>query len=254
MPVYLGATPIAALELGTTDVTHVYLGATPVYAPAAGPGITVIDTATTVYNTATQSPTFTFTISPVQNDVIVLFAAAVNSLAALNAVAEWTPSITPTGTVTQTACAMAVLHHVVTAGEDAANTVTWTLTNLFQATRQGALAACVVRGVNTTTPVDAFGTGVIATVVTPHDLPAVVGADITSSNGLVLRAIARDGATAYTSVPAGHTQLASSGPTQAIWLGRRDATASAGVAIPTASITPSVADEAVAVTLVLTAA
>ena len=105
--------------------------------------------------------TITFTTSPVENDVIFVFPGVDqperSRSPATSPPTDWAFAF-PTGNVHGgaggAACGLGAIYHVVTAAEDTANTVTWTLTNLFAATEIGAATACYVRGVDPDAVID----------------------------------------------------------------------------------------------------
>ena len=138
---------------------------------------TVVEAVAANYS-STRSPTVTFTTSPVEDDVIV---AVIGSTTA----AALTADLPPTGwsnclnwagevvTLSDGSATAAVVYHTVTAAEDVANTVAWTLTNLWAANEIGDLTAICLRGADTAAVVDAAAAWSDPDLVTPHILPRI---------------------------------------------------------------------------------
>jgi hypothetical protein len=205
---------------------------------------------------SSQSPSVTFSsYTPATNDVVYFFTVCGVAAQGINAVAGWVNPLGGTTIVASDAHTVFCAYHLVTSGEASAVTTTYTITNWLTAARGGTTVAIVLRGVDSTTPVDAVAsTFDSANTATPSILPALVGTDL-STNSLVVGAVGRDGVGGTWTTPAG-------------WTFRTNATGdsgSPGSALSTLSprraphvaatnITPSAGDEYASVTIAFTAA
>jgi hypothetical protein len=198
--------------------------------------------------TASRSPSITLGTSPIENDVIVVFASS-NSTSSTPATAPtgWTymrPSGNTNGTIMPSDSSMAavMLYHVVTAAEDTANTVTWTLTNLWNATETGRITATVLRGVGAITNTYSVAAANAGNSATPW-------AGGTYSTGVpisqVVVGVCGDGTQTQTT-PAGYTLRASGSTSQSNYLYSRDTLPDADDIIQI-SVTPSAVDECVVI-------
>lgn len=203
--------------------------------------------------TTTASPAVTIDgYDPAANDIVVAWVASTSG-ATVSAVASgWvnvlggTTSAGPGDGTVQVAC----LYHVVTAGEETANTNSWTLTNLWNVTETGEVIAVVVRGADSTTVLDSAASAVDATIAATHILAGLTGANL-STGSLVLSAVFPDALETYTA-PSGWTSItATSGTNQGGHAFRRTAVTSAGVDVSPTNITPSSSDEYASITVAL---
>jgi hypothetical protein len=192
--------------------------------------------------------------SPVENDVIVAFIGA-QTTATLALDTEWVNALGGTTVIqpSDAIMATAVVYHVVTAAEDAANQTTWLIDNLWSGGETGEWAAVALRGVDLAGPIAASATGSDPNAPNPFVLPAVASGSVANTGDLVVRGVVKDATGTYTN-PAGHTQRATSNTAQGIWLGTRDAATTAGVEVAATNITVSAGDEYCAATLIIKAA
>lgn len=127
---------------------------------------------------STRSPaTGTLSFTPQLNDVVVLVATMPQvGATAITVPVGW---VNPLGSVLSTPSngRMVVVYHQVDAGEVSAVTTSWTVTNLFDATKSGRAIAFVVRGTDPTAPigVTANGSGNSSSWVLPNLLPMKTG-------------------------------------------------------------------------------
>lgn len=165
-------------------------------------------------NSPHRSATFNSNYTPKANDYVILFGSSV-SVRSLGAVSGWTNLLGGTTVLNSDAHTLAVVGRFVTALEEANGTLTYTASNLFDATTSGGTCGVVLRGVDPTNPVDAVGTLTDSTTaVTPHTLAGVTGV---SDNSLVLSCICKDSTGTY-ETPLGYGFLASATANQALWL------------------------------------
>jgi hypothetical protein len=148
----------------------------------------------------------------------------------------------------QLACA----YHQVTAAEEAAVTTAYTATNWYGANVTGYVQGAVVRDVDRRTPIDSanstFNSG---NTTTPHVLASLTGTNLTDGSR-VLSSVAKDSTGAYSSVPAGWSQIRADNTNQGRWLGYRAAVTATNVDVTATNITPSAGDEYASITLALT--
>lgn len=134
---------------------------------------------------SSRSPT-TGTIAgytPALNDLVVIVLALTQSGAITVAAPSGWTAITfgannfIQGTSSGTAGSMVILYHYVTSAEVTAGTTSWTLTNVLGTAKAGRRYVAVLRGVNTTTPVDAVASAATtgATMTIPDVTPGVRG-------------------------------------------------------------------------------
>jgi len=199
---------------------------------------------------ASRSPSVTFSsYDPQVNDVIVMFPSSTGITVTLAAVSGWVNPLGSTTDVETDSHEMCAIYHQVTSGEDSANTLTYTATNLFSVAQTGNVCALVLRGVDPTSPLDAFGsTFNSGNTITPHVLASLLAADITNNDCMVVSCVTKDATGTYTT-PTGWTQRTTSNTNQGKWLGTRDNLTTAGAAVASTNITPSAGDEYASITL-----
>lgn len=201
---------------------------------------------------ASGSPTVTFpgTWTPAENDLVVLFCHTTNTTTVNTVPSGWNDVggglVTP-GDTTEYVFAV---WHLVTSGEAAAVTRTYTVTSLWSGTETNMVMGAVYRGVDITDPVADFGIGSNAGNTTDHELPAIVGTNMVDG-GVVVASVSADGAATYTN-PTGWDQLqlqTASDP--GAYLGERTAATTAGGAVSATMITCSISGEYVAYSVAL---
>jgi hypothetical protein len=196
--------------------------------------------------TATRSPAFTLDTSPLENDVIYAWVSSTTA-SAITDTSGWTNVLGANTDVESDAHEMLCVYHKVTNAEDVANTVTWTLTNIYDANETGAITAVVVRNVD---PADALaGVGSTfdsANTVTPAVLAAVTPDD---SGGLILSGVVQDSTGTYTT-PANWTVRATFNTNQALSVFSYNLGVSSGVGVGPTNITPDAGDEYISITIV----
>lgn len=162
----------------------------------------------------------------------------------------WT-NLLGSGVVVNVGAAMGlgVLRRWVTAADQSGSNRTYDPVAIV-GSETGYQHAFAIRGANLTTPIDDIATGQGATLVTPHVLPGLPGANL-GNGSLVLGCVAKDGTGAYSAVPSGYSLVINSDTNQGRWSGVYNSKTVAGVDVPATNITPSAADEYAAVTIAI---
>lgn len=193
---------------------------------------------------ASRSPSFTLGTSPVENDIIVAYVSATEA-ATTTDVSTWSNVLGANveadpgdGTMV---CVM--VYHRVSAAEDAADTVAWTLTNLWDATETGRITVVVQRGVALSGELVGAASGSSATTVTPWVIPDVTP---TATGCQIMAGVAGDGTETQTT-PGTHTLRASGSTTQSNYLYSDNDLGTNGVGTGTTNVTPSGSDEYVSI-------
>lgn len=200
-----------------------------------------------------RSPSVTFTnYDPQPNDVVVLFPSSTGTGVALTIPSGWVNPLGGTTDIESDAHELCCVYHLVTVAEAAADTVTYTATNLFDANQTGNVIGVVVRGVSPSAVIDAYNTVYDTANATPHLLNSLAGANL-SDNSYVLGCVVSDGTNTYGDAPSGWTKVAAYNTNQGKVLLRRNSRTVAGVTVASASITPTTADEYCGITLAFTA-
>lgn len=192
--------------------------------------------------------------TPLVGHHLVVWVSASNTATA-NVIASGFDDVGP-GLITpgDTTIYLQALIHAITSGEETAGTTSWDLSGLFTTAETGEWIACAVQGADATTPIDAFGTFIQAGTGTAHQLAGLAGADV-ADDSLVLSGIIADAPTITYTSPGGWTpHTTGAGTNTARWSGVRDTLTTAGVDVAATNITPSVGDEALSITVALTAA
>jgi len=205
-------------------------------------------------STGVRSPTSTFTSwTPALNDLVILFCSDNLQGRTITIPSGWVNPLGGTTDVESDAHQMCAVYHWVTQAEVDAVTMTYTATDLYDASvTTGRTSGIVLRGVDTITPIDGSGTWSITTNSTSHHFPTVVAGDVSFDNDLVVRAVAHDGTGAYTN-PAAHTVSTNATATQSMLVSTRDALTTAGVAVADTTVTQGTSGEGVGITLAVTA-
>lgn len=212
-------------------------------ATSSNPFVTQVKSAAV---TATRSPAFTLDTSPLENDVIYVWVSSTTA-AAITDTTGWTNVLGANTDVESDAHEMLCVYHVVTAAEDTANTVTWTLTNIYDATETGAITAVVVRNVDPADPLAGVGsTFDSANTVTPAVLAAVTP---DASGGLVLSAVVQDSTATYTT-PGGWTVRSTFNTNQGLSVFSFDTGTTASTPVGPTNVTPDAGDEYISITVV----
>jgi len=197
-----------------------------------------------------RSPTATFTSwTPALNDLVILFCTDLLQGRTITIPATWVNPLGGTTDVESDAHEMCAVYHWVTQAEVDAGTLTYTATDLYDASvTDGRTSGIVLRGVDTAAPIDGSGTWSITTNSTSHHFPAVVAGDVTFSDDMVVRAVAHDGTGAYTN-PAAHTSSTNATATQSVLVSTRDALTTAGVEVADTTVTCGTTGEGVGISL-----
>jgi hypothetical protein len=203
---------------------------------------------TTATLTASRSPAITFAESPVEDDIIVIWVASTTA-SAITDPSGWTNLLGANTDVESDSHQLCAYYHVVTAAEDSANTVTWTLTNMYDATETGAVVAVVVRNGDPADPLGGTPTSTFdsANTVTPAVL-AQVTPDVTG--GLVLSAVVQDSTASYT-VPTGWSLKAYHNVNVGIAAFGYGTLTTASSAVGPTNVTPDAGDEYASISLVI---
>lgn len=199
---------------------------------------------------ASRSPSVTFSgTGPIENDIVVLFCSSTTT-ATITIPSGWDNALGGTTDVESDSHQMCCVYHVVTAGEDSANTVTFTATNLYDASETGEVVGVIVRLVNPSAPIDsANSTFDSANGATPHILASLVGTNL-SDGSRVISAVAKDSTGTYTT-PAGWTALASRNANQGLAAFTRNTLTTASTNVTATNVTPSAGDEYASITIAL---
>jgi hypothetical protein len=197
---------------------------------------------------ASQSPSFTLGTAPQADDVLVAMISSTTSAALLGAF-TWTNVLGGNTDVESDSHQGNMVYHVVTSAEASASTVTWTLTNHYSTTETGRISVAVLRGVNTTTPLNSAASTFSSTnTATPWGNGTFT---ITSMpDGVVMMGVAGDGTQTQTFQSGwdgtGGVNRASGSATQSNYLWSSNQTSFIGQT-GTASVTPSAGDEFVCI-------
>lgn len=142
---------------------------------------------------------------PQAGDIIYFFARAGATSQTSTTPTGWTNPLGGNTVVSATGVTAVAVYHVVTSAEATAGTTTYTASNLWDASQTGACYACVVRGVDQTTPID-DSESLVGTSTTTHQFSGLTGANLSTSS-VVVDGVASAGSGTYTD-PAGYTLLA----------------------------------------------
>jgi len=210
--------------------------------------------AATAAITASRSPSVTFAnYVPLQNDLIVFWASSTGTALTMTEPSGWVNPLGAGVDVESDSHQLVCAYHFVTSGEASAVTLTYTATNWYGATTTGNVIAVVLRGVDTTTPIDSANSTFSSTnTVTPSVLASLTGANL-STGSLVLSGVCLDGTGTFTT-PAGWNQIATSNTNQGKWVGYNTTLTTAGSNVSATNITPSVGDEYASITMAFTPA
>ena len=199
-------------------------------------------------------PTVSATWTPLADDILIAWVSTSNTAAISTIPSSWSdvgPGLITPG---DTTCYLTALRHNVTAGEESASTTSWSLSGLFAASETGEWMLAVVRGADPATPIDATGSWTQAGTTSPHTLAGLAGADL-STDSLVLSGIIADGPTVTYTDPSGWTALSSgAGTNTGRWFGYRTALTVAGTDVAATTITPSLGDEGLSITVAVAVA
>jgi hypothetical protein len=203
--------------------------------------------------TASRSPSVTFSAAPAAGDVIVLWSVSA-AVAAVGTVTGWDNVLGGTTVVASDAHTEVCVLHVVTTAEANANTVTFTVTNLWSTAQTGSTVAGVWTAVDGTTPIDSAASTFSSTNgATPHVLAGLTGSNL-SNNSQVVSAVAKDSLGTWTT-PAGWTaRQAQNAANNGIAIFTRDTLTTAGTNVTATNITPNTGDEYASITVALTEA
>lgn len=206
--------------------------------------ITVAATGNAV-TTASRSPSVAFSsYTSYVNDVIVFAAASGAAAAAATAPSGWVLPTPASGAnpVASDSHTYAFTYHLVTNAEELAGTTTFTATNLWNVAQTGNVTGIVLRGVDPAAVIDSLVTAFDSTnTVTPHVLPALTGANL-STGSMVVRGVTKDATGTYTT-PATHTARGSNNTNMGNNLYTHDTLTTSGSNVAATNITPSAGDE-----------
>jgi hypothetical protein len=202
--------------------------------------------------TVSRSPAITFSsYTPATGDIVVFFAATLNASAVSTNPTGWTNPLGSGVTVTSDSNTQVCVYRAVTTGEVTGGTTAYTATNLWNAAQSGNANGVVLRGVDSTTPVDSANSAFSSVdTATPHTLPALTGANL-STNSLVVASVAKDGGGSYTT-PSGWTQRIANINNFAHYTYTRNTLTTAGTDITATNITPNVGDEYCSISVAFT--
>lgn len=204
--------------------------------------VTVITSSTGGYSSVT-GPNVTASWTPLENDLVIVFVGSTSTVANGSGVSGWADTGIGIVDPGDSSCAMKSVWHLVTAGEETGSTTSWNLANLFAGIETGRYWMIVLRGVDSSSPIDAVGSWFQETTDNAAEF-AAVGTDV-DNGSLVVRCIMSDGASRTFTTPAGHTKLQDGGSNNGGWLGYLTTPTTAGVATPAAATTMSSGDEAI---------
>jgi hypothetical protein len=210
---------------------------------AAGGGITFPITGVTTTYSASRSPSFTLGTAPATDDIIVVSIATQTTYNTTDT-SGW-DNVLGANTITQSDSNGGImLYHRVTSAESGGSTVSWTLTNIFDATETGRIIADVLRGVATSGEL-VGGTGGFssANTATPWVIPSVTPS---ASSCQVVAMVTGDGTETQTE-PGGWTTMTSGTGTIGLYTYSLDALGTSGVPTGTTNVTPSAGNEFVAI-------
>jgi hypothetical protein len=197
------------------------------------------------------SPSITFDTAPAENDIVAMWVTGTAAtFSGFSVPTGWTNALATASSVQASdSHIMCCVYHRVTAGEAAANTVTFTATNLFTANPGGYIEACVVRNVDTTTATDARNSTFSSTnTATPHVLASnTLTAD--GAGALTTSCVAKDATPGTWTTPANWALIRADATNVPMWLGHRVALGTASESIAATNITPSAGDEYVSITI-----
>lgn len=188
------------------------------------------------YSTS-RSPSFTLDTSPLENDILLAFVTSLDT-AATTDVSTWT-NVRGANTVTMPADsshAAVMVYHRVTSAEDTADTVTWTLTNLWDATETGTIGVLVMRGVATSGELQGVNYQTDDTATTPWYIPSVTP---TASDVQVIGAVTGDSGKSLTITSSGWTTQVGWSSSQTNYILSRDALGVSGVGTGSCTVTPT---------------
>ena len=193
------------------------------------------------------------TWDPAENDLILTFASSASTVAAPAADPSGWVNLLGVGGELNTAAAshgMVIFRHWVTAAEASASTIIYAPA-VFGGNETGNTCVIVVRGVNTTTPINVQASLLGETALTPHVLPGLTGGNQpTTTDCLVVGCVVKDATGTYTD-PAGWTLAVSNNTNQGKWLGTRNTGTTAATDVTATNITPSASDEYISFTVAL---
>ena len=180
--------------------------------------ITVEATDTGAYSAS--GPTVSASWAPREDDLVVAWVSTSNNASLATVPSGWVDCGAGLVITTDTTCGLIALTHLVTAAEETAGTVSWSLTGLFIAAEQGEWLVVVARGVDAAAPIDAYGSWTQGTLGAAHSLAGVTGV---GSGSLVLSGIIADAPTVTYPTPSGWTgHITGAGTYTGRWLGERD--------------------------------
>ena len=191
-----------------------------------------------------------------EDDVIIVHLAVSSGAFTQNATAGWTNLLGVDNTqiaISDATAGGVLMYHVIDAAEEAASTVSWTMTDVFNVPESGDVLGTVWRDLDTAALLHTSNEAENASNITPHVLAGIPSGSITLNGGPVLTWILKDQLGTWTT-PSGVSLVTSSNVLSGTALYLHDATSASGVAVNAITITPSSADEYLSLTYILTPA
>ena len=233
-------------------------------------GIVVVSSRIGLRNGYNRSPSVRLDTNYVAKagDVILVNCTCGSQARPINVTGPWTNVLGGNTNLDNGRQSSSMIYHVVTSAEEQAGTNSWSLPNYYGGNEFGFINSLAIRGLDPNTPINAFATGMSATNVTPHTMPALPAVGL-NNRSLVLSFMNRDGhdfngAYRIANTPNGWTQIAAignGGTPSAPWNGnldtgslavyQRSALTQSGVPVTATNVAPNAADAYVAFTVAL---
>ena len=202
---------------------------------------------------STASPTISFTsYTPIENDTIVMWSASSSGATLALVPSDWINVLGGTAIATPGDGTLAItcLAHIITATEASTGTTSWTFSGMWNTPEVGETIAVIIRGVNTTNPINAATASFNASPVATHVLAEVSGASL-DTGSLVLSGVFPDNLQTYTT-PAGWSSIsATTGTNQGGHVFMNNNLTIAGTSVSPTDIIPSSTDEYASITVAL---
>ena len=174
------------------------------------------------------------------------------SAATITTPSGWTNVLGGNTIVSDSIHGLFCIYHWVTSTEATNGTMAYTASTIWSGNTSGGAAGVVLRGVDTTTPIDSTGTTFNGTASTTGVLPGLTGSNL-SSNSLVLSGISPGGTSTFTT-PTGWTLRASVNNVTAVWAGSYNTVTQSGTNISDTNISMGSSRQYASITAAFTAA